>query len=156
MKKIIALLLCVLMVLGMAACANTTTDAATNSDSTADTAKTDTADTTSADTAEDNTASDDVVTITYSYWGTPDEAASVQAVADKFHEEYPNILVEVMAIPNEEYVTKLNTLATESRLLLADKGRCARILAVQTLKLFLMFTLPWFAEFFGSSAKKPA
>ena len=29
----------------------------------------------------------DVVTITYSYWGTPDEAASVQAVADKFHEE---------------------------------------------------------------------
>ena len=116
MKKIIALLLCVLMVLGMAACANTTTDAATNSDSTADTAKTDTADTTSADTAEDNTASDDVVTITYSYWGTPDEAASVQAVADKFHEEYPNILVEVMAIPNEEYVTKLNTLATANNL----------------------------------------
>ena len=116
MKKIIALLLCVLMVLGMAACANTTTDAATNSDSTADTAKTDTADTTSADTAEDNTASDDVVTITYSYWGTPDEAASVQAVADKFHEEYPNIKVEVMAIPNEEYVTKLNTMATAGEL----------------------------------------
>ena len=43
-------------------------------------------------------------------------------------------------------------LAAESRLLLADKGRCARILAVQTLKLFLMFTLPWFCiRFMGLS-----
>ena len=47
---------------------------------------------------------------------------------------------------------QLDTLATESRLLLADKGRCARILAVQTLKLFLMFTLPWFCiRFMGLS-----
>jgi len=60
--------------------------------------------------------SDGPVTITYSYWGTPDEAASVQAVADKFHETHPNILVEVMAIPNEEYVAKLNTLATANNL----------------------------------------
>ena len=46
----------------------------------------------------------------------------------------------------------LLTLAAESRLLLADKGRCARILAVQTLKLFLMFTLPWFCiRFMGLS-----
>ena len=31
-------------------------------------------------------------------------------------------------------------------------GRCARILAVQTLKLFLMFTLPWFCiRFMGLS-----
>ena len=44
----------------------------------------------------------------------------------------------------EKWLEQLDTLATESRLLLADKGRCARILAVQTLKLFLMFTLPWF------------
>lgn len=61
-------------------------------------------------------AAEEPVTITYSYWGTPDEAASVQAVADKFHEEYPNIIVEVMAIPNEEYTTKLNTLATAGQL----------------------------------------
>ena len=49
-------------------------------------------------------------------------------------------------------VSQLDTLAAESRLLLADKGRCARILAVQTLKLFLMFTLPWFCiRFMGLS-----
>ena len=62
------------------------------------------------------TAAADPVTITYSYWGTPDEAASVQAVADKFHEEHPGIIVEVMAIPNEEYTTKLNTLYTAKQL----------------------------------------
>lgn len=61
-------------------------------------------------------SADDPVTITYSYWGTPDEAASVQAVADKFHEEHPEIIVEVMAIPNEEYTTKLNTLAAAGKL----------------------------------------
>ena len=52
----------------------------------------------------------------------------------------------------EKWREQLDTLATESRLLLADKGRCARILAVQTLKLFLMFTLPWFCiRFMGLS-----
>ena len=52
----------------------------------------------------------------------------------------------------EKWLEQLDTLATESRLLLADKGRCARILAVQTLKLFLMFTLPWFCiRFMGLS-----
>ena len=43
----------------------------------------------------------------------------------------------------EKWLEQLDTLATESRLLLADKGCCARILAVQTLKLFLLFCLPW-------------
>ena len=104
MKKIISLLLCVLLVLSMTACGAGSEPAATTAPK-ADTPAP------SADAG-----SDDVVTITYSYWGTPDEAASVQAVADKFHEEYPNILVEVMAIPNEEYVTKLNTLATANSL----------------------------------------
>ena len=52
----------------------------------------------------------------------------------------------------ESWLEQLDTLAAESRLLLADKGRCARILAVQTLKLFLMFTLPWFCiRFMGLS-----
>lgn len=52
----------------------------------------------------------------------------------------------------EKWLEQLDTLATEGRLLLADKGRCARILAVQTLKLFLMFTLPWFCiRFMGLS-----
>ena len=70
-------------------------------------------------------AAADPVTITYSFWGTPDEAASVQAVADRFHEEYPEIIVEVMAIPNGEYTTKLNTLAAAGQRRWKGSGRSA-------------------------------
>lgn len=90
MKKILAILLCAIMVMSLAAC--------------------------NKDNGSGKATADNPVTITYSYWGTPDEAASVQEVADKFHEEHPEIIVEVMAIPNEEYVTKLNTLATSGQL----------------------------------------
>ncbi|MBQ9664190.1 MAG: sugar ABC transporter substrate-binding protein [Oscillospiraceae bacterium] len=61
-------------------------------------------------------AGNDVVEITYSYWGTPDEAASVQAVADKFNSENDHIHVTVLAIPNEEYTTTLNSMAAGNQL----------------------------------------
>ena len=62
------------------------------------------------------------------------------------------VIVTLVLLCVSPLVQQLDTLATESRLLLADKGRCARILAVQTLKLFLMFTLPWFCiRFMGLS-----
>ena len=38
---------------------------------------------------------------------------------------------------------QLDVLGTESRLLLADKARCVQIFALQALKLFLLFCLPW-------------
>ena len=56
------------------------------------------------------------VKITYSFWGTPDEAKAVQAVADTFNSSQDRSVVEVMAIPHETYVTKLNTLATAKSL----------------------------------------
>lgn len=56
------------------------------------------------------------VHITYSYWGTPDEAAAVQTVADTFNGTQDRIEVEIMAIPHDSYVTKLNTLATAKTL----------------------------------------
>lgn len=43
----------------------------------------------------------------------------------------------------EKWLEQLDTLSEESRHLLTDKGRCARILALHALKLFLLFTLPW-------------
>lgn len=56
------------------------------------------------------------VKITYSYWGTPDEAAAVQGVADKFNASQDRIKVEIMAIPHDTYITKLNTMATAKEL----------------------------------------
>ena len=43
----------------------------------------------------------------------------------------------------ETWLEQLDTLGTESRHLLADKGRCVRIFALHTVKLFLLFTLPF-------------
>jgi len=43
----------------------------------------------------------------------------------------------------EKWLEQLDTLGTESRHLLADKGRCVQIFALHTLKLFLMYTLPY-------------
>jgi multiple sugar transport system substrate-binding protein len=56
------------------------------------------------------------VEITYSFWGTPDEAAAVQIVADKFNGEQDRIEVKVMNIPHDTYIEKLNTMATAGQL----------------------------------------
>ncbi len=52
------------------------------------------------------------VVITYSYWGTPEESASTQAVLDAYNASQDQVEVKLMCIPNEEYTTKLNTMAT--------------------------------------------
>ncbi len=67
-------------------------------------------------TQEASLAEDERVKITYSFWGTPDEGAAVQAVADTFNASQDGISVEIMAIPHDTYVTKLNTLATAKNL----------------------------------------
>jgi multiple sugar transport system substrate-binding protein len=56
------------------------------------------------------------VQVTYSFWGTPDEAAAVQLVADKFNGEQDKIEVKVMNIPHDTYIEKLNTMATAGEL----------------------------------------
>ncbi|GHV86200.1 hypothetical protein AGMMS50230_18080 [Spirochaetia bacterium] len=56
------------------------------------------------------------VQITYSFWGTPDEAAAVQQVADRFNGEQDKIEVKVMNIPHDTYIEKLNTMATAGQL----------------------------------------
>ncbi len=56
------------------------------------------------------------VKIVYSMWGSAAEGSATQAVADKFNASQDRIEVEVMAIPWENYMTKLNTLATGGQL----------------------------------------
>ncbi|XID94595.1 ABC transporter substrate-binding protein [Paenibacillaceae bacterium WGS1546] len=56
------------------------------------------------------------VKITYSMWGSAEEGKTVQATADKFNASQDRIEVEVVAIPWESYMTKLNTQATGGQL----------------------------------------
>jgi len=104
-KKLLALLLCALMVVGLFACSQAETPATEEAVGTE----------TGTQTAEES-APAEKVQITYSYWGMPDEAASVQAAIDEFNALQDGIEVTLMSIPNEEYTTKLNTLATAGEL----------------------------------------
>lgn len=61
-------------------------------------------------------AKDGKIHVTYSYWGTPDEAKTIQAQADTFNASQEKIVVEIMPIPHDSYVTKLNTMATAGQL----------------------------------------
>lgn len=102
-KKFLALLLCALMVSALFACAQ---PAAPATDETADMGTETTAD----------TASTEKVKITYAQWGNDSETAACKAVADKFNALQDRIEVEVMQILHDEYMTKLNTMATADEL----------------------------------------
>ncbi|MDR0456895.1 MAG: sugar ABC transporter substrate-binding protein [Treponema sp.] len=56
------------------------------------------------------------VQITYSNWGTPDEARIVQAVADRYNNLQDKVHVTVVAIPHDTYEATLNTRATAGQL----------------------------------------
>ena len=56
------------------------------------------------------------VQVNYSFWGTPDEAAEVQKVADKFNGSQGSIQVTVVQIPHDTYEATLNTRATAGTL----------------------------------------
>jgi len=56
------------------------------------------------------------VQITYSFWGTPQEAAEVQLTADKFNAQQDRIQVTVMQIPRDGYEAALTTRAVSGTL----------------------------------------
>jgi multiple sugar transport system substrate-binding protein len=49
-------------------------------------------------------------TITWALWGSPEEVATHQKVADAFMQEHPEIQVEIMGEPWNDYFTKMQTL----------------------------------------------
>lgn len=69
-----------------------------------------------ADSSSAPAASADKVKITYANWGSADEIKTLQGVVDKFNATHPNIEVEIMPIPHDGYVEKLNTMATAGQL----------------------------------------
>jgi multiple sugar transport system substrate-binding protein len=56
------------------------------------------------------TAAQDEVTLLWGMWGSPEEIATHQAVADAYMAENPNIKVELWSQPWGDYFTKLDTL----------------------------------------------
>ena len=60
--------------------------------------------------AEQPAAQAEPVTVTWAFWGSPEEAASHQVVADAFMAEHPEIKIEVWNQPWEDYFTKIQAL----------------------------------------------
>ncbi|MCB0241725.1 MAG: sugar ABC transporter substrate-binding protein [Anaerolineae bacterium] len=60
--------------------------------------------------AEQPAAQAEPVTVTWAFWGSPEEAASHQIVADAFMQEHPEIKIEVWNQPWEDYFTKIQAL----------------------------------------------
>lgn len=55
-------------------------------------------------------ASEGPTTITWAFWGSPEEAASHKAVGDAFMQEHPEIQIEYYNEPWGDYFTKMETL----------------------------------------------
>lgn len=107
MKKCISrIIVCFLigcLLLFTAACSNQTKEAP-GTDGTAE-KKT----TAEAKTTEAASKSEEKVTITWGYWGSPEEVQENKQVAEAFQQKNPNITVEHMTAPWNDYFTKLQT-----------------------------------------------
>ena len=60
--------------------------------------------------AEQPAAQAEPVTITWAFWGGPEELASAQMVADAFMAEHPQIKIETWNQPWDDYFTKIQAL----------------------------------------------
>ena len=60
--------------------------------------------------AEKPTVAAEPVTITWAFWGSPEEAASHKIVADAFMKEHPEIVIETWNQPWDDYFTKIQAL----------------------------------------------
>ena len=114
MKKTLALMVAMGMMLGLVACGNST-EAPSDSQAPAEEAPA-AENEASADDAAAPAEDDGKVHITYCFWGAEEEAKNTQAVADIFNAEQDRIVVECMAIPWETYMEKLNTMVTGGNL----------------------------------------
>jgi multiple sugar transport system substrate-binding protein len=57
-----------------------------------------------------NVMAQETATVTWAFWGSPEELATHQSVADAFMEEHPEITIEIWHQPWGDYFTGLQTL----------------------------------------------
>ena len=49
-------------------------------------------------------------TITFTYWGSGAEQAAIEASLKTFQEAYPEITVNAIHIPSDDFLTKINSM----------------------------------------------
>ena len=103
MKKLVALTMATAMTLSLAACGGASSSSAAASTST------DTASSTAESTAEESAAEDTITVMVPPVTG--DYLDKMAEWADEFHEQYPNLTMEVIGTSWDDHTTKLSTMA---------------------------------------------
>lgn len=118
-KKVLAIILSTVMVLGLTACGssnNTSKDTAATEKKTetaADETKTEEADATEAKDSVENTSGDQV-TLRMAWWGSQTRHDATVAVIELYEAQNPNVDIEYEFYDFDGYFTKLNTLVASN------------------------------------------
>lgn len=64
----------------------------------------------------ENTGNTEVVQLKFAYWGDNLEKKSIESMVTKFNAEHPNINVVAQQIPGDNYMEKINTMASNNTL----------------------------------------
>ena len=101
-KKVLIMLLCFVMLLGMAACGPKEATEATDDGKPAET--------------EGTPADDEKIIITFSLWGDPAEQETTQKALDVYNDQQDKVYVQALQIGRDEYNEKLQTMATSGEM----------------------------------------
>lgn len=137
-KRILAIMLCAIMVFSLVGCGGTTGPAESPSASP------------SQSSSNAPAPSSEKVKITYSNWGSADEMVTVQAAVDKFNSSQDRIEVTIIPIPWESYMAKLNAMATAGEL--PDTGIMSEAGVLQWAE---MGNLADISDMYGTGESKP-
>lgn len=116
-KKVFGILLCVLMVLGFAACGQPTVPDDTSASASNGT-----------ETASASPEQADKIEITFSLWGDPAEQETTQKALDVYNDSQDKVYVKALQIGRDEYNEKLQTMATSGEM--PDCGMVAEDTAI--------------------------
>ena len=108
-KKLLALLLCAMMVSALFACAQPAAPAATATEAPA-------AEATEAAATEAPAAPAEKITLTFSLWGDPAEQEVTQKTLDIYNNSQDKVYVQALQIGRDEYNEKLQTMATSGEM----------------------------------------
>ena len=120
-KKLLALLLCAMMVSALFACAQPAAPAATATEASA-------AEATEAAATEAPAAPAEKITLTFSLWGDPAEQETTQKALDVYNNSQDKVYVKALQIGRDEYNEKLQTMATAGEM--PDCGMVAEDTAI--------------------------
>jgi multiple sugar transport system substrate-binding protein len=107
-SKIGSLLLAICLLVTVIACSNSNSG---NNQSATNTSNAGAMNTTTEPKDEGKSAPDDgPVTIRYMVWGSPNEKTAVEEYSKAYMEMHPNVTIDVMHVPNDNYETKIATM----------------------------------------------